>query len=162
MQLLWGEFSNVQADLESLDDQNDHTSDRIKFEDEFFDSTAVAKRIMDQYFMSLSQQKMHTPQTIITANNNANLPKIKLPEFHGSYETFLEFADTYKSLIHNNTTLSKIEKFWYLKSCLKGDAVNVLTALEVSEANYDQAWDILCHHVFFAKRIILSFLVLIF
>ncbi|XP_030763136.1 uncharacterized protein LOC115887778 [Sitophilus oryzae] len=75
--------------------------------------------------------------------SNHNLPKLKLPDFYGSYEKWLQFADTYRSLIHNSNSLSKIEKFWYLKSCLKGDAANLLTSLEVSEANYDKAWSLL-------------------
>lgn len=147
--LLWNEFAGIQGDLEIFDIQNDHSGYRVDFEDEFFGSTGEAKRIIDKHFSDLAKQSrsQSSPAVVQQTNsaNNTNLPKVKLPEFYGSYENWLQFSDTYKSLVHNSNNITKIEKFFYLKSCLKGDAANVLSSLEVCEANYDVAWDILCN-----------------
>ena len=138
LQSLWSEFIAVQGDLELFDITEDHSQYRIDFEDEFFESSGLAKTILDQHFRDLqrqenSQNPQITPQHTqsMSTQNHSSLPKIKLPEFYGSYELWLQFADTYKSLIHNSTTLSNIEKFWYLKSCLKGVAAKLLILLEV-------------------------------
>lgn len=159
LQSLWSEFVGVQADLELLDTQNDHSQFRIDFEDEFFDSAGMAKSIIDKHYNKQSssvQNVPHSPQNItIQQTSYSNLPKIKLPEFYGSYELWLQFSDTYKSLIHNSTTLSKVEKFWYLKSCLKGDAAKLILSLEVLESNYDVAWKLLCDR-YQNKRVIIQ------
>lgn len=44
------------------------------------------------------------------------LPTIKLPTFNGSYLKWLEFRDTFQSLIHNNESIPGINKFHYLRS----------------------------------------------
>ena len=159
-QILWSEFSVVQGDLEVLDKGNDHSDFRGKFEDSFFKYTGIAKGILDTHFLSISQQ--NNIQSHSVASINANLPKLKLPEFYGSYDKWLQFADTYKSLIHNSSSLSKIEKFWYLKSCIKGEAANIFSSLELSEANYDKAWESLCERYENKKVIIQAHLKTIF
>ncbi|KAF2884665.1 hypothetical protein ILUMI_21500 [Ignelater luminosus] len=38
---------------------------------------------------------------------------------------------------NNNNNLNKIQKFYYLQSCLRGEATQVLHSLEICEANYN-------------------------
>lgn len=38
---------------------------------------------------------------------------------------------------------SKIQKFYYIKSVLKGGEVQVIPSLDISASNYDVAWDCL-------------------
>ncbi|KAJ0182261.1 hypothetical protein K1T71_001630 [Dendrolimus kikuchii] len=71
------------------------------------------------------------------------LPKIDLPHFNGDYQHWLEFRDTYISLIHNNTTISEINKFHYLRAALKGAAALSIQSLEFSSNNYHLAWQLL-------------------
>ncbi|XP_055912003.1 uncharacterized protein LOC129946017 [Eupeodes corollae] len=71
------------------------------------------------------------------------LPAITPPTFYGDYDNWRPFHDLFVSLIHSNSSLSKIEKLTYLKSCLKGSAASLLDYLEVNNDNYDQAWSIL-------------------
>lgn len=44
------------------------------------------------------------------------LPVIKLPTFGGRYEDWRSFHDIFVSLIHNNSSLSEIEKLHFFKS----------------------------------------------
>ncbi|XP_071052614.1 uncharacterized protein [Onthophagus taurus] len=60
-----------------------------------------------------------------------------------SYEKWLRFFELYKSLVHDNARLNKIQKFYYLQSCLKDDALRIINSLEISEANYDVAIELL-------------------
>lgn len=77
------------------------------------------------------------------ANGNVRLPKITLLIFSGAYNEWMSCHNTFKSLIHTNDTLSNIQRFHYLKSALTGEAADVIEALEISEENYNNAWDLL-------------------
>lgn len=72
-----------------------------------------------------------------------NLPQIDLPTFSGDTNQWLEFHDTFLSLIDNNESLNNIQKFYYLKSCLKKDAEAVILALKVTNDHYPIAWNLL-------------------
>ncbi|KAL0841423.1 hypothetical protein ABMA28_015107 [Loxostege sticticalis] len=74
---------------------------------------------------------------------SVKLPTISMPTFDGSYEHWLEFRDTFLSLVHTSTEISQIQKFHYLKSSLKGSAELVIDSLEFSAANYSVAWELL-------------------
>ncbi|XP_068690987.1 uncharacterized protein [Montipora foliosa] len=53
------------------------------------------------------------------------------------------FWDSYKSAVHDNVSLSKIDKFNYLRSLLEGGASQALQGLALSSDNYDSALEIL-------------------
>ena len=65
----------------------------------------------------------------------AKLPSINLPSFEGSYDSWLGFHDLFKSLVHEDTELSNIEKLYHLKGCLKGEATDIVESLEISSDN---------------------------
>lgn len=72
------------------------------------------------------------------------LPQLQINKFDGAYFRWLEFRDTFLSLIHNNERIKPIHKFHYLVSYLEGDAARVIANLEVSASNYNDAWRLLC------------------
>ncbi|XP_063838233.1 uncharacterized protein LOC135087396 [Ostrinia nubilalis] len=69
-----------------------------------------------------------------------NLPKISLPKFNGSYGDWLSFKDLYVTMVHGNEDLSPVQKLYYLKSCLVGEAASLVTTLECTNENYVKAW----------------------
>lgn len=75
--------------------------------------------------------------------SNLKLPQIKLPTFDGSYDRWLEFKNSYETMIHNRSDLDEIQKFHYLRSALSGSALQVISALEFTASNYLHAWDLL-------------------
>nr|XP_022905464.1 uncharacterized protein LOC111417425 [Onthophagus taurus] len=75
--------------------------------------------------------------------NNVKLPQIHMPTFHGNYEEWIEFRDTFVALVHDNNSLSNIQKFHYLRAALKDKASHTLSSLSASENNYQIAWDLL-------------------
>lgn len=72
------------------------------------------------------------------------LPRISLPNFNGIYGEWYSFKDLYSEMIHNNDEVSAVQKFYYLKSSLKGEASALLKSISVTAANYETAWDTLC------------------
>lgn len=76
-------------------------------------------------------------------NSAAKLPFLKIPEFSGSYHEWQRFMDTFTALAHDNVNLQNIEKFYYLQSSLKGEALKVLESLPISNVNYLRALQLL-------------------
>ncbi|XP_012231348.1 uncharacterized protein [Linepithema humile] len=59
------------------------------------------------------------------------------------YHEWFPFFDSFNSVIHSNPSLSNIQRLQYLKASLADDACNVISSLEISDRNYDVAWNLL-------------------
>ena len=67
------------------------------------------------------------------------LPHLKLPLFDGKYSEYKNFIGSFKNLVEEEVTLSPIEKFNHLLTCLSGDALKTVQAFQVTEENYPKA-----------------------
>lgn len=123
---LWEELNDTQTELESIDTKTsiaNHLSEREELENLYFKTVGQAKRLIKQLTTPLdinmpsnSHNFHNNSNGTMIQNINSNLPKLNLPEFHGAYDKWLQFSDTYKTMIHNCQSINKIQKFWYLKS----------------------------------------------
>ncbi|XP_063920800.1 uncharacterized protein LOC135135633 [Zophobas morio] len=147
------DFKEVQFKIEEnvppalLDDEVDH---RINFEAKYYETIAeidtIIKNEGNSKHTSINNRENPTPKI--------TLPALKLPEFSGSYSDWTSFRDTFKSVIHENSSLSNIEKFHYLRSTLKGEAFRAIESLSPVNVNYEIAWDLL-NKRFQNKRLII-------
>lgn len=71
------------------------------------------------------------------------LPVLQLPQFSGDYQQWLLFKDAFKSMIHESTGITPIQKFQYLRSSLSGEALQVIGGLSTTADNYENAWELL-------------------
>ncbi|XP_053372929.1 uncharacterized protein LOC123565249 [Mercenaria mercenaria] len=71
------------------------------------------------------------------------LPKLDLPKFDGNILDWQSFWDSYESAIHTNPSLSGVQKFNYLKSSLRGEAVQIIAGFSLTNINYDKAVSLL-------------------
>ena len=86
----------------------------------------------------------HTPVTQVVAQNfHAKLPKLVLPKYKGEATKWHSFWDSFKSAVHENTTLSAIERFNYRISLLEGAAYQAVQGLTITEDNYNSAIELL-------------------
>jgi len=67
------------------------------------------------------------------------LPKLELQKFRGNLTSWTSFWDSFKSAVHDQRDISKVDKFNYLCSLLEGPASKVVQGLTLSEDNYDTA-----------------------
>nr|CAI5839603.1 unnamed protein product [Callosobruchus analis] len=79
----------------------------------------------------------------INPSSNAKFPTLELPKFYGDYDKWGQFRDMFLSLVDKDRTLENTKKFYYLVSCLKGEAVKVIANVEITNENYHVAWDLL-------------------
>ncbi|KAJ8975719.1 hypothetical protein NQ317_004183 [Molorchus minor] len=136
LELVKVEFDEIQnlieMSVENVDLKNQYTI-RFEFEDDYFTQIALAKQIIHDNDESDSNLNL----------KNIKLPTINLPKFTGIYQNWLEFRDTFRSLIHDNISISNVQKFHYLRASLESDAALVIKSLEISSANYEVAWNAL-------------------
>lgn len=78
-----------------------------------------------------------------TAESRIKLPKLVIPSFDGDVTKWMSFWDSYESAIHRNTNLTEIDKFNYLRSLLKGTALEAVAGLTLTAVNYEEAVAIL-------------------
>ena len=74
---------------------------------------------------------MHSPRV--------KLPKLSLKRFNGDLTKWMTFWDTFESAVHNNPTLTSIDKFNYLNSLLESAAAEAIAGLTLTSANYEEA-----------------------
>lgn len=75
-----------------------------------------------------------------SVESRPRLPKLELFTFDGNIENFNTFFETFCSLVHNQTSIPKIDKFHYLLSCTKGSALNIVRSVPISANNYELVW----------------------
>ncbi|GFY45995.1 reverse transcriptase domain-containing protein [Trichonephila inaurata madagascariensis] len=78
----------------------------------------------------------------VSSNRNVNsvrLPKLQIDKYFGDPCVWLEFWNKFQNSIDKNETLTKVDKFSYLKSLLEGVACNVVNGFALSDDNYDNA-----------------------
>lgn len=137
---IFQDFNDIQNKIEQLVDETDlfeQLEYRESFEQQYFSIMADAK--------CLKPKNNEQSESISPKINSVpiKLPVIKLPAFDGSFDQWLEYRNSYLTMIHTREDLNDIQKFHYLKSSLSGSASQVISALEFTAPNYSHAWDLL-------------------
>ncbi|XP_055591566.1 uncharacterized protein LOC129743554 [Uranotaenia lowii] len=78
-----------------------------------------------------------------TTMSRVKLPDIQLPSFGGKLREWVTFRDMFVSLINNNSQLSPIDKFSYLRSSVTDEALQEISSIEMTAANFQVAWNAL-------------------
>ncbi|XP_063915837.1 uncharacterized protein LOC135131904 isoform X2 [Zophobas morio] len=146
IQKAFTEFDDIQRQIELLDNRVDQSKEREEFENKYYDLESAVLEIIDTDVQnSANERNTSSPSSSKQKGsevrlNPVRLPTLDLPVFSGSYLDWQAFSDTFKSLIHDNELYTNIEKFHYLRSCLKGGAYKTLESVKISSDNYPIAW----------------------
>ena len=62
-----------------------------------------------------------------------------MKRFNGNVTKWIAFWDSFNSAVHNNPSLSNVDKFTYLHSLLDASAAEAIAGLTLSSANYEEA-----------------------
>ncbi|XP_013149246.1 PREDICTED: uncharacterized protein LOC106111652 [Papilio polytes] len=141
IEALYARFDEVQLQIECLVDEVDaQYVSREDFESKYYKALSNAQDLL----AACSNSPSSDFKSITSNRKLVKLPTIQLPKFNGSYENWLEFRDTFASLIHSNDDIDDINKFHYLRACLESSAAVVIKSIEFSASNYSVAWKVLC------------------
>ncbi|XP_050535103.1 uncharacterized protein LOC126902121 [Daktulosphaira vitifoliae] len=143
----WVNFQKVQEEIEGLEETDDTEDEyRIQFEEIYFEAVTEYDKIMNEMNHSNDVDQI-SPTNIMTStrtiNNTSNQPSIvnlaplNVPTFSGCYKEWSTFNDIFIALIHENEALSDVQRFFYLKNSLAGDALKVIQLQQHTKAIYD-------------------------
>lgn len=138
---IYSNFNDIQATIELYSDESildENIEYRERFEQLYFNVMAAAKCRLQGEGVNSSKCADNSIKFA-----SVKLPDIKLPSFNGSYDQWLEFKNSYDTMIHKRIDLDPIQKFHYLRSALSGSALQVISALEFTATNYVHAWELL-------------------
>ena len=102
------------------------------------------------------RQNRLSNSTPVERRNKVNLPKLVVKMFYGDPIYWPEFIVTFTVAIHENTDLTDVERFTYLKSYVSGEAERCMEGLTLTSINYEHALNILKER-FRNKQVIISF-----
>ncbi|XP_075167569.1 uncharacterized protein LOC142239667 [Haematobia irritans] len=143
----WDTFETLQRQLEALDESQFSFNHHSVCEEAYF---IVKSKLLEK----IAVLKQGTPDNLLCSTHvmqptfsnqtsKVNLPTLQLTKFNGQHRDWLDFFNTFRTLVHDNPDLSSITKFQYLRSCLTDSAARLIQSLEVTESNYFKAIDIL-------------------
>ncbi|XP_025160504.1 uncharacterized protein LOC112589864 [Harpegnathos saltator] len=69
-----------------------------------------------------------------------------MPQFSGKYLDWPAFRDLFHSVVVSNGAVSDVEKLHYLKTCVRGDAEQLIKNLAITSDNFNRAWAVLTRH----------------
>ncbi|XP_052749871.1 uncharacterized protein LOC128200456 [Galleria mellonella] len=142
---LFNSFNEIQEQIEQLCSSSELPKQleyREYFENLYFDMMSAAKCFI-KVDTDKSESSKCSHASISNNSVSVKLPEIRLAVFDGSYDHWLEYKHSYLSMIHKRSDLDAIQKFHYLKSSLRGSALEVISALEFTAVNYTHAWELL-------------------
>ncbi|XP_023159052.1 uncharacterized protein LOC111591716 [Ceratitis capitata] len=135
----WARFCGAQQEVElscGEDNLEMEEDSRIQGEEWYTIAKANFKRLITPPTIPFSR-------TTTTTSASLPLPKLQLPIFSGDPTEWLTFHDAFCSLVNANASLSDGQKLQYLRNCLKGEALELVSSLAVSDKNYGEAWELL-------------------
>ncbi|XP_028042685.1 uncharacterized protein LOC114252404, partial [Bombyx mandarina] len=156
-------FDSLQSDIEVLnhDSLEREIDERDGIERDIISCIATANSLISETNIQLEARRKSVAPPEPQCHHHHDDPGVKLPQiqisrFDGAYFRWLEFRDTFETLVHNNSRISDIHKFHYLISYLEGDAARIISKLEVSSSNYRDAWSLLCER-YNNKRLLINY-----
>ena len=137
-------------ELSTIDDEIINILEPENVEADVFESMKIAElyhEIEAELTLKLEELKINgTDKSSENPNSfsvSSKLPKIELPVFSGDLLKWQGFWDQFDISIHQNESISDIDRFNYLKKYLSGPALGTISGLTFSSANYKEAITIL-------------------
>lgn len=155
MSVIWDDFEQVQTQIEEEKGITDESENyRAEFEELYFKNMAECDKLMKGVTINSSHSgRTDDPSGIgnssrsVTPSDNSHhapppikLAALEIPKFSGNYTEWSSYYDIYMAIVHNNNSLSDIQRFFYLRSSLSGDAERSIQCLQTTSDNYQKAW----------------------
>lgn len=137
------EYHEVDETVETHDRRRDNENETIlkHFVNEYFALKQSLQAFQSTAGSSHSIGSMMSPVHQLAAPAvRVKLPELKLPTFNGNLRDWIAFRDTFRNLIIDNSQLSDIDKFTYLRTSLTADAFQEIGSIELTSANFPIAW----------------------
>lgn len=128
---VFGEYESVNMEL------GDAEEDLNTTESCYFECLAALRTRMAEKSKQTEQSSKSPSITKL------KLPQVTMPPFEGKYVEYKPFIEMFNAFIHDDNNLSDIQKFFYLRGFLKGEAYDLVKNLPIIGSSYDEALNIL-------------------
>ena len=129
--------------LGALDDEilalitEEHIEDEIKGTGNFRESIHQMMVEIDETLNAVELEKAGNTDKLIPLSNSNSL------KFHGDLISFNPFLDSFASAVDDNSGLSDVDKFNYLRNLFEWPAAGAIRGLPLTAENYESAKAIL-------------------
>ncbi|XP_018300724.1 uncharacterized protein [Mycetomoellerius zeteki] len=159
---LYRAFEEYNDELAVLDPSDVHHSEFSNIQERFYALAVNAENKLGAANMANKGDNISSDEIRIENTETATTfrkRRIKLPEaplltFDGKFENWLSFKNAFSSMIGAQTDLTDVDKLYYLKSALTGEAGNKIKIFSIDGASYTKAWDLL-ERSYEVKRILI-------
>lgn len=128
------DYEEVNLDILSLDPADNENVATV--EDQYY--KVLSK--LNQCLKDLKMDEVSSGTNVSTSK----LPNIDIPTFDGKdFTKFKPFMDLFDAVIHNNKSLSNVQKLFYLRKYLTDDALAVIVNLPIVNESYSEAMTLL-------------------
>lgn len=145
----WAEFVRAWKAWQTV---SDSAKVEPAFVEEFFDDVedrcAIARatllglqRKLEPVVQQQAAVAVHMP--VAGVNQNLRLPPIEPPTFSGEWDEWVSFRDLFTALVIKNTSLSDTHRLHLLRVACIGAAADEISGIDLSEGNFQIAWDAL-------------------
>lgn len=141
-------FQDIQTQLIYLDPESEDHSE--EFENFYFDIlskinlkisenhdvNSVNNQLVQNSVNNQVVQNASAPKENVSPVSTAKLPHINIPIFDGKdLNNFKPFIEMFSAVIDKNATLSDVEKLFYLRNYLRGEALALISTLPIVKAH---------------------------
>ncbi|XP_008182965.1 uncharacterized protein LOC103309405 [Acyrthosiphon pisum] len=131
-------FDTIQSEIELLavDEAEAAEAEIDKFETSYYELRAKIQELANA-------EKLHNTTGQNTSFGNTStrqrmqLAPIPLPKFNGDIQGWSSFYDVYRAAVHDDDCFTPAQKLYYLRSCLREQALDLVQSIPISDGNYE-------------------------
>lgn len=113
------------------------------FDELYLEYIGLLQEDFQTKFPSTEERAVSLDHSVSHSRPPPLLKGIEIPIFEGDYTAWQTFRDLFTALVHSNEHYSAIEKFCALRSVLKGEALQTIQHLSITDEGYTSAWNLL-------------------
>ncbi|XP_011705949.1 PREDICTED: uncharacterized protein LOC105461164, partial [Wasmannia auropunctata] len=146
---LYHAYEEFNDEITVLDPNEAHQIEFINIQERFYTledilnpaGTSIAGTDASSADIGTSSNATRIKNADVTPNRKRRikLPEATLPTFNGKYENWLSFKNAFDNMIGSQTDLSDIDKLYYLRAALTGDAASKIRIFATDGINYTRA-----------------------
>ena len=128
----------AELDIEDADTMEKDIEAGFAYREKIMVPRTEATKLYKKLNKQDDQDTVKTNNTVV----ETKLPKLELKTFSGDILEWIPWWEQYNAVIHANE-MPEVQKFAYLRSVLKGEALACIEGLSLTTANYSAAIDAL-------------------
>lgn len=151
---IWSRFVKMQSVIDQYRNESKGVKEysRTKIEEIYVKTVALGKSLLyilknggavdiNSLTITVPALRLNSSSCNLRTSLSIKLAVINVPIFTGAYENWSVFHDIFTAEIHNNPRIDDVERFIYLRWCLRKEAAQVIMYIEITAANYSVAWN---------------------